>query len=845
MYDLTLKGFAEVVGGELCGDTAEQHLVTNISIDSRVIQRNSVFFPLKGANFDGHQFIADAVNNGAVAAVVERAWLEEHPSSVADFPLVIVGDSLAAMHAITIWWRKQFSGKVIAISGSNGKTVVKDALVRLLSEKYFCAGSPDSFNSQIGVPLSIVRTPRSVHFAVIEAGISQVGEMARLEQIIRPDYGILTNIGLAHISSFNGSREVLAEEKLRLFRNIPEEGWLLTPASDSFSKRAIEALDIKCRVYRFGQPGSDELPFIEKHQIIKDGAAIQVRFPSGDTLKANILTPSREIISNIEIAICAAYLMKVEAQAMERALSDYVPGITRMEIWKSPLGVTLINDACSSDPISVLSSLRTLSSMKNGGHSFFIFGGMRELGNLEAEEHARVGAVAAETDVDTLVLVGEQGVNVTESEFKKLSPHGKVIRSKSPAEVKDMLLPILKWGDTVLLKGPRNTGIDQVARDIMEAMAPSRYYIDLQAIKDNILQFQHTVGPRTRIMAMVKALAYGSDAVRLSTELQRIGVDYFGVASADEGSALRKAGVDRDILVMMCTPDEAEKLVSNGLSAVAYSFDIVPALAEAARKQEEFVDVHIEVDTGMGRLGVKPEEVKRLAMEIAREPYLRLVGLMTHFASADDPAKDEFTRKQIERFEGARNSLREMGIANNLICHAGATAGSVRFAEARYDMVRIGIGMYGIYPSQAVEKIIKLNMAISLVSRVIEIKSMRKGDLIGYGGTYEVQQDDARIGVVPVGYHDGLPLRLSNIGVVLVNGREAPIRGRISMDSMMIDLTSQPEVEEGVDVLIYGRYGGYELRPEMVAGKADTIAYELLARIGPRIQRVYIGQHAT
>src|SRR5215213_10002826 len=175
MYDLSLKGFAEVVGGELSADAAEQEAVNNISIDSRVIQRNSVFFPLKGANHDGHQFIADAVNNGAVAAVVERDWLREYPQSVADFPLVIVNDSLEAMHAVTLWWRKQFSGKVIAVSGSNGKTVVKDSLVRLLSEKYFCAGSPDSFNSQIGVPLSIVRTPRSVHFAVIEAGISQIG----------------------------------------------------------------------------------------------------------------------------------------------------------------------------------------------------------------------------------------------------------------------------------------------------------------------------------------------------------------------------------------------------------------------------------------------------------------------------------------------------------------------------------------------------------------------------------------------------------------------------------------------------------------------------------------------
>jgi alanine racemase/UDP-N-acetylmuramoyl-tripeptide--D-alanyl-D-alanine ligase len=292
---------------------------------------------------------------------------------------------------------------------------------------------------------------------------------------------------------------------------------------------------------------------------------------------------------------------------------------------------------------------------------------------------------------------------------------------------------------------------------------------------------------------------------------------------------------------MMCTTDEVDKLVSNGLSAIAYSFDIVRPLAEAAHRKKRFIDIHIEVDTGLGRLGVRPEEVKELANEIAKEPYLRLVGLMTHFACADDPARDDFTRLQIERFEEARKYLREIGLSN-LICHAAATAGSVRFPNARYDMVRLGLGMHGIYPSQAVEKAIKLHLAIALVSRVIEIRTLRKGDLIGYGGMYQVQQDNERVGVIPIGYHDGIPFKLSNKGTLLVNGKEAQIRGRVSMDSVMIDLTNQPDIEEGTDVLIYGSYGGYEVRPEVVANMADTISYELLARLGPRIQRVYIGQ---
>jgi alanine racemase len=323
--------------------------------------------------------------------------------------------------------------------------------------------------------------------------------------------------------------------------------------------------------------------------------------------------------------------------------------------------------------------------------------------------------------------------------------------------------------------------------------------------------------------------------------LQRMGVDYIGVSSADEGAALRKAGVDLPILVMMCNAEEAEKITRYHLIPMIYSFEIIDSLAREARSQGKILDVHIEIDTGLGRLGVRPESAVELAKEITGTGRLRIIGAMTHFACADDPEKDAFTKLQIERFQTTIADLRETGLSD-LICHACATAGAARFPEAHYDMVRLGIGMYGIYPSEAVAKEIDLELAISLVSRIIEIRTLQKGDRVGYGGTFEVPENDFRVGVVPMGYHDAIPFVLANKGTVLVNGKTAPIIGRISMDSMIIDLSELPQVQQKADVLIFGKYDSYVVRPETVANQSETIPYELLTRIGPRVQRIFIGE---
>jgi alanine racemase len=376
----------------------------------------------------------------------------------------------------------------------------------------------------------------------------------------------------------------------------------------------------------------------------------------------------------------------------------------------------------------------------------------------------------------------------------------------------------------------------------MDAMAPNRLVVDLGAVAGNIASFRRASGSATRIMAMVKAVAYGSDLVRLSSWLSGAGVDQLGVSTADEGAELRRAGLQLPILVTLPTAEEAEKLARFDLTPALYSFALVEPLAAAAaalRPADRPLAVHLKLDTGMHRVGVEPRQAVELARR-ATAAGLHVTGVMTHLASADDPAADADTRRQLALFDEAREALAAAGFSD-LLSHAAATAAAARFPAARYDMVRLGLGLYGINPSPAVESAIRLQLAVSLLSRIAEVRTLSRGDRVGYNGTYQVEAESLRAGVLPLGYHDGVPWSLSNRGIALVGGRPAPILGRISMDSLIVDLSAVPDAKASDEALLFGTHHGAVLRPEDVAARAGTIPYELLARLGPRIQRVYVG----
>ncbi|MGH9224993.1 MAG: alanine racemase [Acidimicrobiales bacterium] len=368
-------------------------------------------------------------------------------------------------------------------------------------------------------------------------------------------------------------------------------------------------------------------------------------------------------------------------------------------------------------------------------------------------------------------------------------------------------------------------------------MAPTRLYLDLSAMEENVTIFRRLVGPSVRIMAMVKALAYGTDAQAVSLGLHDSGVDWLGVGNADEGIALRGAGVTLPILVMLGTEDEVEKLVRHRLTPLVYSEAMLAAITGVAKEASQPVAVHVEVDTGMHRAGLDWNDAAGRLDELTRLGKVRVEGLMTHLASADDPAKDELTRLQLERFDAVVADVHRLGLRPLL--HAAATAGTIRIPAARYDLVRIGLGLFGLHPSPATARELALAPVLSLVSRIVQVIDVPPGEGVGYGGTYVAPAKGGRVGVVPAGYHDCVPRSFSNFGYVVVAGAQCGIIGAVSMDSMTVDLTECPSAAVGSDVLIYGRGDTDEVPLEEVSRAIGTIPYEVMARVGPRVQRVF------
>jgi alanine racemase len=515
-------------------------------------------------------------------------------------------------------------------------------------------------------------------------------------------------------------------------------------------------------------------------------------------------------VANIETALAAAYLLTGQAGELVDRLRDYCPAATRMETWRSTSGVSVIRSS-GPDLLSVQSGLDHMAALAGAtAKQYFVL----EANDQPAEFIEQATSRAKGTEV--LLMEGNNA-----------------------ARVKGQLGPLLRYGDVVLVHAPQKAGIDAIASELIGAMAPNRFFIDLQAIQENLTRYRMHLGPSVAIYAMVKALAYGTEISHLAVAVQHLGVDGFGVSTPDEAIALRRSGVTAPILVMLCTPGEAAKMIEHDLVPVINSFDLLEAIAQATRRAGCTLEVHMEIDTGMGRTGVSTQDAVEMANQI-RAAEMRLAGVMTHFASADDPRQDASTQNQIERFDECVAAIRAAGHPA-LMIHAANTAAAARFPNARYDMVRIGLGLYGIHPSEAVREALELMPAVALVSQISRVQEFHLGDRIGYGGTYAVLRDDFRGAVVPIGYHDGVPWSASNRGFVMVNGKRAAIVGRVSMDSMVVDVSDIPDARQGADVLIYGSYGGYTLPVEEISTASGTIPYELLARTGPRVQRIFLG----
>jgi alanine racemase len=830
-----------------CDFNANKHnttfpaIIDQITIDSRRIDsKHALFVALEGKSSDGHHFIAQAATAGAKYAIVKKGWVPT--TDLADLTLLYVENPLKALQQIAKAYRYQQPCKIVGIAGSHGKTMVKDLLRSMIATTYSVAASPESFNSQIGVALSLLTIRKSHEIALIEAGISHKGEMNNLSDMIGADYGIITHIGKKHLATL-GSLETAAHEIIKLLKFPEKKQWAILP-EHPYLLPHLESFARECHFWNVHCPKKPHASFVSKEQ--SSSMSYCVYFPDGFIHQGEINSGFYYFLDLINITSKAAWLLGISSAAISESLHKYTVEPIRTEIWKSPQGATFINDAYCSDPQSIDNALKYLKQASPSNRKFFIFGGMRSDNQLHLDnDYRRIAKAIHHANIDKLFLYGEHNFDPLINEIKMLAPSIEVFYNNNYEDSLNKVKHDVVSNDVILVKGERKQSLDSITEIFNDSVYTNQCIINLAAIASNVSIIRSKLAQNARIMVMVKALAYGTDEVRMAKFLETCNIDILGVSYVDEGVALKKAGVQQAIFVINAAAYEAKKVVKWDLEIGVSDKSIIKTVASEAMQQQKTIKVHLHIDTGMSRFGARPEDVLELAQMINDSPSLKFEGLMTHFASADDPSQDSFTLAQAKMFESIIMKLKHHGM-HVPWHHAANSSGALRFGFHQFNMARIGLAVYGLHPSPATKEAAELRLALSLISRIVGINVCKKGETISYGRTYKIQREQQNIAVIPIGYFDGLHRNYSGKSVVIIRGQQAPMVGKICMDFMMVDVTDIPHVSPGDSVLIFGEdeYGHY-LSPEELAARGDSIIHELITCLGPRIQRIFVHEEKS
>jgi len=820
------------------GDASSPAIVDQICIDSRRIDsQNALFIALQG-NMDGHKFVGHAAKSGAKFAIVRRNW---DPGEVLEGLILLrVDDPLLAFQSLAKSYRQYVGSKVIGITGTYGKTMVKDLLQIMAGTKLSVAASPESFNSQIGVPLSLFTVKKEHNIAIIEAGISKKNEMDTLADMIAPDFAILTHIGKKHLTTL-GDLKTAAEETVKLLTCVPKGNWVILP-NDLLLAPHLQKFGAEVHLWNEQKTSLPHAQFLNNEHSSR--MPYRIDFPDGSHHLGQITSGFYYFADLINITVKAAWLLGIPSDAISNTLRNHTPEPMRTEIWKSPMGTTFINDIYCSDLQSVDKALKFYEQAPNYCRKVFVFGGMRSKERHLESDYRRMGQALNRTQVQLLMLVGNHPFDALIDEVKRNSPQTEISLCANYEEAVKQMRARIKADDVVLIKGEKKEPLDILTQAFNDSICNNQCIINLAAIHANIVTIRSKIPSHTRIMVMVKALAYGTDEVRMAKFLVTCGIDILGVSYVEEGVVLKRTGVTQSIFVINAAVYEAAKVVKWELEVGVSDKALIEAIASEAQCQNKKIKVHLHVDTGMSRFGCRPEEALALARLIVDCPSLEFEGIMTHFACADNPDDDEFTRAQAHQFDKVIQELQSNKI-DPPRKHASNSSGVIRFDFQNYNMIRIGLAVYGLYSSEATRNGMELRLALSLVSRIVGINICKAGETISYGRSYQVQKDSQRIAVLPIGYFDGLHRNYSGKGQVIVRGLKAPMVGKICMDFMMVDVTDIPNAAVGDPVLIFGEdeYGHY-LSPEALASSGDSIVYELITCLGPRIQRIFVHEEA-
>lgn len=815
MKGYTLQKIAEITGGDIFGSAREE--ITRISIDSRTIYEPGgiLFVAIRGERHDGHRFVPGLLDRGIRAFMVQELPTKER-IRVSGACFILVDNPLKALQGLAAFHRNGHKARVIGITGSNGKTIVKEWVHQVLSPGSQVVRSPKSYNSQVGVPLSVLLLEGDTETAIFEAGISRPGEMEKLQGIIRPTLGIFTNIGDAHQEGFR-DREQKILEKIKLFRECDT---LIYYRDQREVDRLVrkEFPGERLFTWSFENEGDIRVKVLDTD---KEEALLGIRY--GDVqMETSLPFRDKASIENAIHVIALMLLLEYPPLVIQSRIADLNPVAMRMEMVKGMNACTLINDTYNSDLISLSIALDYLNQQNQHAVKTLILSDIMQTGKENADLYAEVADILRKMNTDRFIGIGPDLLSQ-----RRQFPSGTMFYA-STSDFLSSLHTLEFRNEAILIKGARVFAFEKITHRLQEKNHRTILEIDLNAMIHNLNVFRSIT--KAKVMVMVKAFSYGSGSSEIANALQYQRVDYLCVAYVDEGIILREAGIHLPIMVMNPEVSGFDLMIDHHLEPEIYNFRSLFTFLSALEKRNlDLFPIHLKLETGMNRLGFREDELEQLFEVSQNHPNLNICSVFSHLGASDQAGHDTYTREQISIFE--RMSQKIMArFPGDILRHILNSAGIERFPEACFDMVRLGIGLYGISTDAGN----RLQAVSSLKSIISQIKPVCKGESVGYGRNY-IAKKDLSLGVVPVGYADGLRRDLGRRGVsFLVKGKEAPVLGNICMDMCMIDL-SGTDAREGDEVLIFGK----QKPVSDLAEKLGTIPYEVLAGLSERVKRVY------
>jgi Alr-MurF fusion protein len=797
-------------------------IIDNISIDSRSLQnnKNTLFFALVGPNNDAHIYISSLIEKGVENFVVN--YIPERLSDGATF--FVVENTLDALQKIAAYHRSIYSFPVIGLTGSNGKTIVKEWLNFLLSPDFNIIRSPKSYNSQVGVPLSVISINDKHNLGIFEAGISKMNEMEKLETIIQPTIGIITNIGTAHDEGFEDLEKKITE-KLKLFKHSK----LIIYQKNELINSVLSRLGS----LSFGEGWGEEFSwsyddetsdvFVTK-KAIDDKTILQIRYGK-EHFEIQIPFQDEASVENAITCLMVLLHFKYDKTTIQNRMQWLYPVEMRLKIKTGINNTTLIDDSYSSDFQSLKIALDFLESQKQYKNKTVILSDIFQSGLSNEALYSKVSELIASNNINRVIGIGE-----TISTFKNKFTN--CITFKNTADF-FLNFNYLNFGnETILIKGARHFQFEDIVAELQEKTHETVLEINLNAISHNLSFYKSKLKPTTKMMVMVKAFGYGSGGFEIAKLLEHHKVDYLGVAFADEGISLKNAGIKLPIMVLNPETTSFSSIIQYHLEPEIYSLKGLNAFLQLAENRKlKHYPIHIKLDTGMHRLGFEEGNLDELIAILKGNKFVTVKSVLSHLATSDDMQHQDFTNFQIALFEKLSSKfMAELHIKP--IRHIMNTSGISNFPEAQYDMVRLGIGLYG--DSNDVEEQKYLENVGTLKSIISQIRTIQAGESVGYGRRF-LANKPTKIATIPIGYADGISRHWGNgAGFVTINNQKARIVGSICMDMLMVDCT-EINCKEGDSVIIFGESPSVSF----IANQLQTIPYEILTSISQRVKRVF------